>query len=311
LIEYSSSLVSEVAEPVPTIIRKALSNHEEWVANTYPDVPQNRGPEKVSAFTKFENDAMIWPALLIGGLLGILSINMFHAQARAMARWSKENKLKARSTLVVLKTATVIGYTLLGAELYNSGYAIPEFVRITSLGALGVALAFYPSRYFPSGAPAFGFIERKVYDASIFTAGAIIMLYAGNRYDVNLQTLQAPSTTVAHITVPRGIAPQSQEVSIVKREFKQQLKTFAKDPPKAITKGEKIVLTVLLILLGIAVTFGVAALACTIACNGSEIAGFVIGAGGAGVIAWGLTAAIRSVHRRPTKKRAKQVESVT
>jgi hypothetical protein len=77
------------------------------------------------------------------------------------------------------------------------------------------------------------------------------------------------------------------------------------------TKGEKIALTVLVVLLGVAATFGVAALACSLACNGSEILAFIVGAGGAGLIAWGLTAGLRSIHRRPTKKRAKHGESAT
>lgn len=267
--------------------------------------------EKEIPDQNFIDDVWIWPALLFGGAMGMFALAVFQNQAKLLSRWAKENKWKARSSLVMLKIGAAAGCLLLGNELYNSSIAIPDAVKISSCGVLALAITFYPSKYFPSGAPAFSFIERKVYDALIFAAGAIVMLYAGNHYDISLEHAHR-AQAVAYVALPvEKIGGMHKQISIVKKEFKQKLKTFLQDPPKEKTKGTKIALTILAVLAAIALTFGVAALSCSLSCSGSEFAAFFVGVGGVGLIIWGLVAVIRSIHNRPTKKRVTSVQSAS
>jgi len=231
-------------------------------------------------------------------------------QAKGISRWSKENKFKARSIIVLVKTATFIGCFAIGDELYNSGFVVPELLRVPTLGVLASALAFYPSKCFASGAPAFGYLERKFYDASIFAAGAIVMLCAGNRLDISLKS-DHQAQAAAYATLPaNGFGMENKVVSIAKKEFKQQVKMLLKDKPKELTKGEKTAFTILAILAGIGLTFGVAALSCSLACSGAEMASFFVLFGGMGLTIWGMLSIIRSIHRHPTKKRTPVVNSV-
>lgn len=271
------------------------------VVNHEPLNPLHLAPKTNTTFVEFNDDITVWTAILSGGALGIVAMSLFQQQARALSRWSKENKLKARSGLVIIKMATGAGCLVLGNELYNSGYSVPAFVSVPSLGILGFAFVFYPSRYFSSGAPAFGFLERKFYDASIFTAGAIFMLYAGNHLDVSMQTAHhAPA--VAQISLPDRPGQVNKKISIVKREFKEKLKILLQDPPKEMSRAKKTALTILAVLAGVILTFGVASLACSLSCSGSEFAAFLLGIGGMALIVWALVATIRAIHKRPTKK---------
>jgi hypothetical protein len=267
--------------------------------------------ETGTPFQKFTGDVWVWPGVVFGGVMGMFSMVMFQNQAKLLSRWAKDNKWKARSTLVMLKIGAAAGCLLLGHELYNSSIMIPGFVKISSIAVLAYAIAFYPSKYFPSGAPTFSFLQRKFYDASIFTASAIIMLYAGNRYDVTLEPAQM-ALTVAYVDLPaEKFGGLHKQMTIVKKEFKQKLKTYLQDGPKEKTRGAKIALTILAVLAAIALTFGVAALSCSLSCSGSEAAAIFVAVGGVGLIVGGLVATIRSIHNRPTKKRVTSVQSAS
>jgi hypothetical protein len=299
---YSPPLVSAgPASAIPGEISRELFFLDPILVNHETIKPLRLASKSVTTLVEFRNDTAVWTTILLGGALGIVTMALFQRQAKSLSRWGKENKLKARSAVVVVKMATGAACLVLGGELYNAGYTIPEFASIPSLGLLGFAFVFYPSRYFASGAPAFGFLERKFYDASIFTAGAIVMLYAGNQVDVSMQTAHH-AQTVAQISLPDRQGQVNKKISIVKREFKQKLKTLLQDPPKEMSRAKKTALTVLAILAAIVLTFGVASLTCSIACSGSEFAAFLVGIGGMALIIWALAATIRSIHRRPTKK---------
>ena len=308
---YSPSLTADLAvQSGAANIMKEILHQDHFVTNIKLLAKSSAMPERQAAFVNFENDLLVWPAMLLSGIMGIGVLAVFTKKGKGISRWSKENKFKARSLLVLIKTGTFIGCLAMGDELYNSGFDVPELLSIPTLGVLASAVAFYPSKYFASGAPAFGYLERKIYDASIFAAGAIMMLYAGNRFDVRLQA-DHQMQAAAYVTLPtKDFGLEKNVISISKKEFRQKIKVLLQDKPKEFTKGTKIALTILAVLAGIVLTFGVASLSCSLACNGSEIASFLVGAGGLGLIAWALVATIRSIHRRPTKKPSPAVKSV-
>lgn len=294
------------------IFRSQLPCQEQNPIVLYPLLPFTQAQKAGEIPEQFANDAWIWPAILFGGAMGMLMIAIFQDKAKVVSRWAKVNKLEALSILVVTKICTGVGWMILGNELYDFGVAIPDFVKIPTLGVLASAFAFYPSKYFPSGAPAFGFLERKLFDATIFTMGSIIMLYAGNHFDVTTQQVH-PVQTVAYVTLAaNGIGSgtdREAKISVVKKQFKQKLKTFMQEPKKEMTKTDKTILTLLLILLAVVLTFGVAALSCSLACSGAEGIAVFVGLGGIGLVVFGLARSLRAIHRRPTKKRATDMQS--
>lgn len=307
---YSLSLDTEPTVPAgPDNTSKEILHQDHLLANTKL-LRSGAMPEQQAIFVRFENDMLVWPAMLLSSIVGIGMMTIFTKQARALSRWSKENKVKARSILVLAKMGTCIGCFSLGDALYNSGFIVPELLRIPTLVVFASALAFYPSKYFASGFPAFSFLERKFYDATIFAAGAIVMLYAGNRLDVSLHRGHLVQTTT-HVALPAdGFNLESKVISITKKEFMQRVKIILQDKPKELTKGTKAALTILAVLAGIALTFGVTALSCSIACSGAEVASVLVFAGGMSLIILGLVSTIKSIHRRPTKKRQTDVRSV-
>jgi hypothetical protein len=310
---YSPSLVlsrPDVLDPNSIFHNELMQNGS--LAVPYPSIGSVPISKSDPVFEAFTNDKWIWPAILFGATIGILALNIFHNQAKMLTRWAKDNKWKARSTLAIMKVGAYAGFMFLGDNLYNSGIAVPEFVKIPTLAVLASAFVFYPSKYFSPRAPAFRYRERKFYDATIFAAGAIVMLFTGNQYAIT-QRPADPVQTVARVTFTDSRSNAGSEtfnnISIVKKQFKQKVKALQGDPKKEITRSNKTILTVVAVLVSIALTFGIAAISCSIACSGAEVAALVVSAGGVALVVWGLVATIRAIHKRPTKKRTIPPES--
>jgi hypothetical protein len=86
------------------------------------------------------------------------------------------------------------------------------------------------------------------------------------------------------------------------------LKTHFEDPKKSRTQGEKIALTIIVSLGFAFLTAGVAAASCSLSCSGNEAAAVAVLFAGAALIAWGLTTALKSIHRYPTIEKKPKVQ---
>lgn len=251
----------------------------------------------------FEPGAGVCLALGMGGIMGICLLSVFQKQAKGLSHWAKNNPWKARGAIAAAQLTAGAGCLILGNDLYDTGIIVPEYVRLAGAGLLASSAIFYPSKYLTNGAPAFHYLERKFYDAGLFTAGAILMTYAGNHYDITVQQTP-PVEAVAYVSAPGAktgtVAFAKKTVAIVKKEFKQKLNTLLQDP-KEMTRGEKTALTILAVLGSIILTIGVSALSCNLACSGNDAAAVAVLVAGEGLIIWGLVATVRAIHRQRKK----------
>ncbi len=96
------------------------------------------------------------------------------------------------------------------------------------------------------------------------------------------------------------------EKKILRREFSRQLKTYT----KAVLEGDEKTKNntgkiILVIVAAVGLTFLLAMLACSIACNGAEVAAVLIMALGLGALIWGSIALINRIKRGGPRKELK------
>src|SRR5918993_121005 len=134
-------------------------------------------------------DASILSLMSIGfsGMTGVALLKLFQTRAQRLSRWAKKHPLKTRITLGIAQAGMGMTSLWLGNYLYESGVMIPEYARFATAGIFTVAAIFYPTNYFSNGSPAFSYMQRKLHDAALFTAGAMITVYAGNHYNLILR----------------------------------------------------------------------------------------------------------------------------
>ena len=93
------------------------------------------------------------------------------------------------------------------------------------------------------------------------------------------------------------------EKRILKKEFYQQLKVYAKNKlQKDDEKSKAALLIMLTIVAAVGLMYLLAALVCTLSCNGSDAAAVIVGILGLTAIIWGVVAIIKSINRKRKKK---------
>ena len=85
------------------------------------------------------------------------------------------------------------------------------------------------------------------------------------------------------------------------------LKTQLKEIRKAddMSKGEKVALIILSVIVALGLLALVGSAACTLSCNGSDAAALIVAIGGTALVVWLLISVIRRINSKTRKKRSK------
>jgi len=95
----------------------------------------------------------------------------------------------------------------------------------------------------------------------------------------------------------------------LKEEFKKQIKVYAVAKIKGNNDGAGKALLIALTIIGaVGLLYLVAALACTLACNGSDAAAVIVAILGAAAVIWLTVVIIQRISRGPKKEEASETE---
>jgi hypothetical protein len=236
---------------------------------------------------------------------------------RKISYWAKHNRRTAISSLVAIKLslaflASYAGYSLLQLDVH-----IPFVVFIIALILLSVAAWSYPSAQRTKLSKRNFYVFQKSCDF-IVAAGSFVMIGTWVNNNVTL-----PITASAYASNPVStINPTAEEIlaslqhrdkstltrkekRILKEEFKKQLKVYVVAKLKRDKDGgAKAALIILTIVVALGLLYLVAAIACSLSCNGSDAAAAVVAILGLAAIALGMFFVIRRIVRGPKKKTA-------
>ena len=262
-----------------------------------------------AALTNFNVTSL--PLTLVGmaGVLGMALLKLFQSHAQQLSHWAKKNPWKTRGFIGIAQIGMGVSAFSMGNYLYETGMMIPDYARLSAAGMFAVAAIFYPSTYHANGSPAFSYLRRKFHDAALFTTGAMLTIYAGNHCHLTIQPTHS-AQIVSSASIPKqnifSLKFVNHQISVVKNEFESRLKERFEDRKKVNTRGEKVALVIIVSLAFAFLTVGVAAISCNLSCSGNEAASVAVLVAGAAIIAWGLSASLKKIHRTPTiEKRAK------
>jgi hypothetical protein len=132
-------------------------------------------------------------------------------------------------------------------------------------------------------------------DALLFTSGAVMMMSAGNQYEVKQEKIP---TQAFHSFVNNT---QSNEWHLVKKEISVP-KIKKQDDPKQKSKGDKVGLTIAASLAFLGLLYLLSALSCSLSCSGMEGLAVIVGLGGLVGLIIGFVAVIKSIFGKKRKK---------
>jgi hypothetical protein len=234
---------------------------------------------------------------------------------RKISFWAKHHRFLAISFLVIIKFLLAFIAFYIGSSLLNLDIHIPLIVFFIALFLLITAALLYPSRRFTGLSKNQFYIRQK---SSDFIIAACSFVMIGTLVNNNLPI---PVTTISLASNVASITPTAEEIlaslqyrdkstltrqekRILKEEFKKQLKVYAVAKITGNKSGaSKALWITLTIIAALGLLYLVAALACTLSCNGSDAAAVIVALLGAAAVIWGAVVLIKRISRGPKKKR--------
>jgi len=232
---------------------------------------------------------------------------------KKISSWAKNNKRPARMliivSVIVLNTLAIVT----GVLLNSLGIYLPLSFLLFFAGLYALGFVVYPSRSLKGkklNAAAF-YIRQKSCDLLLVGSTFFMISWLGNhpdrlfRYGPTLQAV-VPGNTVPRDSTLKTYKPISAFTASMRDEKGNPLKwkerkKLLKEQVKAIkrstepSKGAKIALIILSILGAVLLIYGVAALACSLSCGGSDALAIIVAIGGTALVVWLTFVVIKSI----------------
>jgi len=240
---------------------------------------------------------------------------------RKISTWAKAHKWPARIILVLSLLLLNITGILTGYLLKELAVIVPGFVLLLTILLYVWAILSYPARSTRSRyAPGQYYTRQKTRDFILAgTAFILFVCISNNNKLVSASFLSLQAATNAHPPDSQGRAykpvwkfsasMKDENGKMLKwKERKKLLKEQIRGIKKSneLSKGQKVALTILAVLVALGLLYVVAALACNLSCSGSDAAAVIVGLGGGALVIVLLVVAIRAIYNKKRKELRKQ-----
>ena len=235
---------------------------------------------------------------------------------KIISHWAKSNPWKARLIIIVSHILIVLLAWFTGSEISGLSDILPVYLKIIFVFVFIIAAFSYPVQKDGSiGKSKYSYAKQKTCDFLLVlsTFGMVTGIAASGEISfASLSPLYASTASAIHSngdpTAAEILASLKHrdknsltraEKRILKTEFKRQLKiwTLAKISGNK-EEGGKAGLVILAIVGAVGLFYLVAALSCSLSCNGSDAAAVVVLLLGTAAIVLGLLAVLRSIKRK-------------
>jgi|SRR5687768_11013613 len=230
---------------------------------------------------------------------------------RSLSRFAKSHPVQARIIIIVSHILLVLIAFYLSATLTHWGIRFSTLWLCFSLLGFFVVGMFYPRR---QGGVIISYAKRKGFDFLVALSGFAVFFSTANFLNQPKESLTPVMAT--HIPNPLYKNPQAEkllnafasgeknsftkkEKRIIRQEFNHQVKQWVKAKISGDrSKGAQIALIILSIIAALGLLYLVAALACSLSCNGSDVAAIIVGVVGAAAVIWLLIKVIKAINRK-------------
>lgn len=242
--------------------------------------------------------------------------------------WAKAHVLQARLLIIIsFSLLTCLGI-ITGVLLKDTGATFSPGTILAVVLLYVAGLVAYPSKATKRKKKnsVFFYRRQKTCDYLLAASTFCMIVFVSNRPGILFNYSSAVNATVpAMVELPKdstvkaykSIAAFNSSMKDAngnmlkwkekKKLLKEQIRAIKKDSD--MSKGSKTGLIILCVLVALGLLYLVAALACSLSCNGSEGAAILVTIGGAGLIALLLVVTIRAILGK--KKKPKQAEKDT
>jgi hypothetical protein len=242
---------------------------------------------------------------------------------KKISYWAKSYKQEARITIIICYIVLNILAIISGYFLQQIGLRLLPVFLFCCFTVFMVAIIAYPSKYRKGlnlSASAF-YNLQKTCDFIIVSCTFCMIFYLSNRPENLFQFYpQVDAYIINHTPKDNADKPyksisdfyaslkdkdgNSLKWKERKKLLKEQVRSIKKD--NDLSKGSKTLLIILSVIAATGLVFLVAALSCSLSCNGSDAAAALVGVGGTALIIFLLVLAIRAINGKKRKIASKK-----
>ncbi|MBC7875010.1 MAG: hypothetical protein H7Y01_13490 [Ferruginibacter sp.] len=239
---------------------------------------------------------------------------------KKISSWAKDHKWSARIIIVLSFAILNILGVITGGLLTSLGITIPGAIFVFFACTYCAGFIAYPSRSLKKkklGAAAF-YVRQKSCDLLLAGSTFLMIVCLGNRpgqlfrYDMSFNAALASNTSLpkdSTLNTYKTIAAFSASMkdengkSLKWKERKKLLKEQVKAIKKSTepSKGGKVALIILSVIVAIGLLGLVLGLACNLSCSGSDAAAILVGVGGTALVVFLLVITIRAIQGKKKK----------
>lgn len=235
--------------------------------------------------------------------------------------WARKHIHASRAIIIFIKVLLAILAFLISDILVQEGIRLPAAVPLLAIIIFVISVLCYPPKRTTNKNFYSSFTFRKTCDFALGAATFVMLIclvrqtpVQGTFYPFNTAYAASGTLIKQHSNPAAEEILQSlkngrdkntltrKEKKILKQEFKKQVKTWV----VASVTGDKeekgnAGLIILAIIGALGLLYLLAALVCSLSCNGADGAAIAVGIIGTAAIVWGLIALIRRIKRGPKK----------
>ena len=240
---------------------------------------------------------------------------------RKLSFWAKRNPWKSRIIIFISHLLLMLLGWYTGTLFFAMEISMPAYLLFFFILYYLAAVFIYPSKEeMKRRNGRRNYIRQKICDFSLAASAYGMMVCISSQPGGIFQNFQSVSGSLIITSSPREAKPTAaqileslkyrdkstltrEEKRILKKEFKVQLKNYVVAKLKGNkADGNNTLLIILAIVAALGIAYLVAALACTLSCNGNEGAAILVVLLGIAAIGLGLYFIIRAMNRGPKKR---------
>jgi hypothetical protein len=244
---------------------------------------------------------------------------------RKLSLWGRNNPIKARLIIIISHIILFILAWFTGNELLSIGINLPGYLKYLIVFVSLLAFITYPSAKRKSEYKIVSYYTRQKTCDFLFALtffGLIVCLTVSDENistffpDISASTSSSveknkTKPTAAEILTSLEHRDKStltrSEKRILKKDFKKQIGIYVKTKITGEKeKSDQTLLIILAIIAALGIFLVVAALACSLGCNGSGTGAIAVAVLGTAAVVFGLIVVIRAIERKGQKQPPKE-----
>ncbi len=194
LPELIFPIKNKIKGPHNPIVSLNQKDKENIISKKYPakyriPIFTNLNPNRPKLQPYHKRESLIYLTVLLAGLLSLAGLRITPDLAGNISYWAALNPRKSRFIISVIQIMTGMAGLMLGTKLAYMGTHFSDLSKSIVVATFFTSVLLYPVRKSRIRLIKRTYFRQKTHDLVLFFSGFLFMVYAGNYYSMQINSL--------------------------------------------------------------------------------------------------------------------------